>query len=296
MEDKEVLEEEINKLTAFLDELSEKIEKCVNNIGNNVLGNIVEHKTFGKGKVNQLENNIIQVEFKNNVIKKFKIPDVFIDRFIVTDKIQQENIDNIVSLKHQKDNTIKEIDNIKKVLDELINENKIDVQSILCKEAKKCIEQGYISVDEDVEFRTIRDVSDLFNKHYVGFQRSWIKIDNNWQRVASCFQIDRLSDRNIYSNILSPDGNCFYYIINEESDSKKEEAVNGIINHEMEVTYLFLKYPDSGYKFYGIFKKDIDAMKKSIENKEYKVIYKKIDDKLDLTQFFNIVKGDNKNE
>ena len=133
-------------------------------------------------------------------------------------------------------------------------------------------------------------ISDLFNKNYVGFQRSWIKIDNDWKKVASCFQIDRLSDRNIYSNFLSPDGNYFYYIINEESDTKKEETVNGIINHEMEITYLFLKYPDSGYKFYGIFKKDIDAMKKSIENKEYRVIYKKIESKLDLTQFFNTVR------
>ena len=55
----------------------------------------------------------------------------------------------------------------------------------------------------------------------------------------------------------------------------------------MQTTYLFLKYPDStGYKFVGVFEKDIQAMEKSIEDKEYKVVYKKIDDKLELTQFF----------
>lgn len=55
----------------------------------------------------------------------------------------------------------------------------------------------------------------------------------------------------------------------------------------MKITFLFLKFPNAnGYKFVGVFEKDIEAMKKSIENKEYKVIYKKIDDKLDLTQFF----------
>ena len=102
MEDKKILEEKINELTVFLDEISTKIDEYINSIGNDILGNVVEHKIFGKGKVNHLENNIIQVEFKNNVIKKFQIPDVFINKFIVTDKIQQENLDNIASLKNQK--------------------------------------------------------------------------------------------------------------------------------------------------------------------------------------------------
>ena len=54
----------------------------------------------------------------------------------------------------------------------------------------------------------------------------------------------------------------------------------------MVITYLFQKYPDTGYKFYGVFKKDVETMKKSIEDKQYKVVYKKIDNELDLTQFF----------
>lgn len=171
--------------------------------------------------------------------------------------------------------------------DLFIVNNKIESKDIFCKEAKQCVEQGYICVDDNVEFKTIRDVSDLFNKHYNGFQRSWIKVDSDWQRVASCYQMSSTSDRNIYKNILTADGNYFYYLINEDSDVKKEEAVNGIIKHEMKITFLFLKYPNAtGYKFVGVFEKDIDAMKKSIENMEYKVVYKKVDDKLDLTQFF----------
>ena len=58
----------------------------------------------------------------------------------------------------------------------------------------------------------------------------------------------------------------------------------------METTYLFLKYPNSeGYKFVGIFEKDIEAMKESIATKKYMVIYKKKDDgdRLYLNQFFN---------
>ena len=95
-----------------------------------------------------------------------------------------------------------------------------------------------------------------------------------------------ISDRNIYRNILTADEECFYYLIKADTDAKKEEAVNGIINHEMVITYLFLKYPDTGYKFYAVFKKDVETMKKSIEDKQYKVVYKKIDNELDLTQFF----------
>ncbi len=69
--------------------------------------------------------------------------------------------------------------------------------------------------------------------------------------------------------------------------NKKEKAVMGIINHNMKITYLFLKYPNSaGYRFVGVFKKDVEAIKKSIKDKQYKVVYSKIDDKLDLKQFF----------
>lgn len=95
------------------------------------------------------------------------------------------------------------------------------------------------------------------------------------------------SDKNMYKNVLTEDGQYFYYLINEASDSKKEEAVRGIINHEMKITFLFLKYPEtSGYKFVGVFEKDVEAMKKSIKTKEYKVIYKRKDTMLNLKQFF----------
>ena len=161
------------------------------------------------------------------------------------------------------------------------------MEDIKCKKAKEYVERGYISVDDNAEYRTIRDVSDLFNKHYKGFQKSWIKTDSDWQRAACCYKMPSASDKNMYKNVLTEDGQYFYYLINEASDSKKEEAVRGIINHEMKITFLFLKFPKtSGYKFVGVFEKDIEAMKKSIENKEYKVIYKRIATMLNLKQFF----------
>ena len=52
--------------------------------------------------------------------------------------------------------------------DKEVLEEKIDSQSILCNEVKKCVEKGYISVDDDIEFRTIRDASDLF-KNIINF-------------------------------------------------------------------------------------------------------------------------------
>lgn len=198
------------------------------------------------------------------------------------------NLQQTFKRANNKEMTEKQIRMNKKENDtKLVNIKKQEIKNIICNEAKQCIEKGYISIDDNVEFRTIRDVSDLFNKNYKGFQRSWIKIDSDWHRVASCYQMTSITDRNIYKNILTSDGNCFYYLINEKSDAKKEEAVMGIINHNMKITYLFLKYPNSaGYRFVGVFKKDVEAMKKSIKDKQYKVVYSKIDDKLDLKQFF----------
>lgn len=163
----------------------------------------------------------------------------------------------------------------------------MDNKFVACSEAEYCINKGFIDVNDDVQFKTIRDVSDLFNKQYSGFQRSWIKVYDDWKIVASCYQ---MPENNLYTNMLSVDGNRFCYSLKEDNDVKKEETVKGIIEHEMETTYLFLKYPNSkGYKFVGIFEKDIDAMKESIATKKYMVIYKKKEDgnRLYLNQFFN---------
>mgnify|MGYP006958027243 CR=1 FL=1 len=286
MENKENIEEKINELYVDLENIERKIDKIINSICDNFLGKEIEHKSFKKGIVIGCKNAIIEIQFNEDVVKKFKIPDAFINKFLTTDKVHQEIMEQLKKLNEEKDQIDKEINIKKKILDEMISGKKIVSNNIICKEAKICIEKGNISVDDDIEFRTIRDVAELFNKHYEGYQRSWVKIDDDWQRIVGCFQMSSVSDRNIYRNILTDDENCFYYLINADTNAKKEEAVNGIINHEMVITYLFLKYPDTGYKFYGVFKKDIEAMKKSIEDKEYKVVYKKIDDELDLTQFF----------
>ena len=74
----------------------------------------------------------------------------------------------------------------------------------------------------------------------------------------------------------------------EDNPIKKELAVDGIINHEMEITYLFLKNSrKDGYKFVGVFKKDIDKMNKYKKEHKYLIVYKKIDDRLYLDKFFN---------
>ena len=157
--------------------------------------------------------------------------------------------------------------------------------NLICKSAQYCINKGYIDVNDNVIFKTIRDVSDLFNKNYRGFQKSWIKIFNDWKIVASCYQ---MPENKIYKNELSEDGQYFYYSLKEDNPIKKELAVDGIINHEMEITYLFLKNSrKDGYKFVGVCKKDIDKMNKYKKEHKYLIVYKKIDDRLYLDKFFN---------
>lgn len=283
----ETIEERINELNIDLENISKKIDATIESISIDYLGKEIEHKTLGKGKVLKQEDYIIYIEFRDKSVRKFKIPDAFINNYLYSDKNQLEKMQQIMELNKEKDKINREINENQVKLDEMKNGKRIKYTNILCKDAQFCIEKGYITTDDVVEFRTIRDVTDLFNKHYEGFQRSWIKVDSDWQRVASCYQMTSASDRNIYRNILTSDGNCFYYLINEESDAKKEDVVRGIIEHEMKITFLFLKYPNAnGYKFVGVFEKDIEAMKKSIVDKKYKVVYKKIDDKLDLMQFF----------
>lgn len=287
MENKYEIEELITALNKNLNITDNEIKEIKTEIADSLFGLEIEHKVFGKGKILSENNSIIEVEFNDKLIKKFKIPDAIVNKFIILDGNIQEKIDKLIYLNNKKTDILTKLSTYKKNLDELNNIRKFESDSIICKEARQCVEQGYISIDDKVEFRTIRDVSDLFNKNYTGFQRSWIKVDSDWQRVASCFQMTSASDRNIYKNVLTADGSCFYFYVDEDSDVKKENAVIGCINHEMKITFLFLKFPNAnGYKFVGVFEKDIEAMKKSIENKEYKVIYKKIDDKLDLTQFF----------
>lgn len=284
MDNKQNLDENIQKLTSSLNDTNDLIEEYRNTIKDNLINKEITHKSFGMGKVIKLEKEIIYVQFAKDNIKKFKIPDSFINDFLAIDDEEINNKLKLLSILETDKISITE--KLSQNANVLNNEQKIDTKNIYCKEVKNCIEKGKISVDDNVEFRTIRDIAELFNKHYEGYQRSWIKIDGDWQRIAGCFQMSSISDRNIYRNILTADEECFYYLIKADTDAKKEEAVNGIINHEMVITYLFLKYPDTGYKFYGVFKKDVETMKKSIEDKQYKVVYKKIDNELDLTQFF----------
>lgn len=157
--------------------------------------------------------------------------------------------------------------------------------NFICPAAQYCIDKGYIDVNDNVIFRTIRDVSDLFNKNYKAFQKSWIKVFNNWKIVACCFQ---MPEHKIYKNELSVDGQYFYYSLKEDNPIKKEMAVDGIINHEMEITYLFLKNPaEGGYKFVGVFEKDIAKMNEYKKEQKYLVVYKKVNDRLYLNDFFN---------
>lgn len=79
----------------------------------------------------------------------------------------------------------------------------------------------------------------------------------------------------------------FTILLKKKTMQKKEEAVKGIIKHEMETTYLFLKYPNTKrYKFVGVFEKDIAKMEKSIREKNPMVVYKKKSDKIELKSIF----------
>lgn len=148
----------------------------------------------------------------------------------------------------------------------------------VCKEAQKCINKGNIDIEDNIEFRTIRDVTDLFHKNYKGWQRSWIQIADDWSTVASCYQ---MPENNLYMNELSRDGKTFSYMLKENNLAKKRELIQGIIEHPMKTTYLFLKFPwAKGYKFVGIFEKDTEKMEELKNTDNPKVVYKRVSTQL----------------
>lgn len=150
----------------------------------------------------------------------------------------------------------------------------------VCNEAKYYLEKGNINIKDTIEFKTIRDVTDLFHKNYEGYMRSWINVSEDWSIVASCYHYQA----QIYDNFYNIGDDCFYYKIRNENDTKKKEFLEDFIyRNNMKTTYLFYKFQNSKtYKFIGVFEKDIDEMKRYMEIGEYRIIYKKVRDELKL--------------
>lgn len=150
------------------------------------------------------------------------------------------------------------------------------------------VEKGYIDTADKSSFKTIQEVSDLFNKGYKGMQRCWFEDEKKSRIYIWCpkLKLYQGDDPKVpYINVISQDGTIIY-------ESAKDKGVNPqfidiVINgkqQELTVRYTFAYCRDSSgersYQFKGVFK--LNKQRTKAENKR---VWEKISDRVDLKKY-----------
>ena len=150
------------------------------------------------------------------------------------------------------------------------------------------IKKGIINSSDNDLFKTIKDVSDLFNKDYkdkarIAYFNARNKEDSN--EYVWCLKLslnDNDYDNIRYLNTISYDGKTIYERDKNNNDVFYKYALE---NMTSDIRYVFVKYkhPDGidGYKFKGVYKLDSEKT-----NSDKVRTWIKISDKIDLQSFF----------
>lgn len=200
-------------------------------------------------------------------------------RIDVTQSIEEINarIDEIVNIINKK---------IEQLKDEFVPwTNEI-------REPKYYINKMYISNEDNVEFRTVQEVSELFNKGYKGNQHIYFRTSTPNEYVC-CPKLQLEGDsgnqfkNNPYINTITSDKMyIFEYRVNNPID-----FVEDMIKwHLGEVRILFPKYKNEAgsmmYRFRGVYILDVDASKRTLKDGKNRIVWKKILDTIDLSKYF----------
>ena len=148
------------------------------------------------------------------------------------------------------------------------------------------IDIGYIDAEDDVKFRTIQEVSELFNKGYKGTQKAWFsdKSDSNIRIWCPKVKVNGVDYKVPYSNEFNEDTTVIY---ESSLENNKEFMYNILEGKEKDLTirYVFTYYKDSSgmnmYRFKGIFEVDKDDTVK-----EKKRDWRKVGNRVELKQYF----------
>lgn len=150
--------------------------------------------------------------------------------------------------------------------------------------ADEFIKKQSIEKNDNAKFRTLQDVSELFNKGYHGNQLAYFNVSKEDNEYAWCPKLKlNAADfkNNLYDNEISDDG---VYIF-ESSKDNNDKFVLDVLNTN-EKRFVFAKYKDEtgdfSYKFLGVYvldrSKTMDLNKRS---------WKKIDSKIILNKYFS---------
>lgn len=264
-------------------------------------GLIVKHKLLGKGEVIIQEDSLINVKFGNQEMKKFRIPVVFTNNFLsCEDDNFNKELNKFIKLNEikkelekEKELKINELKNLEKEYNSHIESLKnVDIKdiNIINEKTNFYINRGYIEVKDNAVFKTLKDISDLFNKGYKGLQKCCVKTGFDteyfWCPKLEIDIQDKLELEAIpYLNIISQDKEYIY-------ETRKEDALgfvkDMILYRNEDIRITFPKYNKlNGYIFEGIYEMDVKATKEMLDTPQPKVVWRRINVKVELNKYFN---------
>lgn len=149
--------------------------------------------------------------------------------------------------------------------------------------ADEFVKKQSIEKNDNAKFRTLQDVSELFNKGYHGNQLAYFNVSKEDNEYAWCPKLKLNEDdfkNNLYENEISDDG---IYIFESSKEKNDKFVLDALKTNEKR--FVFAKYKDEtgyfSYKFLGIY--ILDRNKTMNLNKRS---WKKIDSKISLNKYF----------
>lgn len=211
---------------------------------------------------------------------------------------KKNHFEEIINVKHEphriliKNKSLEEINEqidkiveiIKKKIFILEKTNSFEPWKVVYEKPEHYIKKGYLDVIDKPAFRTIQEVSELFNKNYKGTQRCSFedKLGSKIRVWCPKLKFDE-SDKGEWDNFITSDGKTIY----ESSSIKKFDLQKRITLYEQGYTtrYVFAKFRDSSgtdmYRFRGIFKLNVAKTKQKKES-----VWEKVKERIDLSTYF----------
>ena len=235
--------------------------------------------------LNRTEEDIIRTQevIKNNIRSKLKNLEEVV-------YIELEEPERIKIFDENRTITIEEINNkidsiVEKINTRIINLGDKFIPWInVYNTPDEFIKKQSIEKDDNAKFRTLQDVSELFNKGYHGNQLAYFNVSKEDNEYAWCPKLKLNEDdfkNNLYENEISDDG---IYIF-ESSKDNNDKFVLDVLNTN-EKRFVFAKYKDEtgdfSYKFLGVYA--LDREKTLNLNKRS---WKKIDNRIILNKYFS---------
>ena len=225
-------------------ELTNIYQKLKNKSQVNIINMQVDHTKFGKGIVVNFNNHILEVEFKELGIKKFKYPDAFINSFLICSNMQiNEQAKECAQLYIEKANLENKILRIEKEIYKLENKETIKENRIkYSNNISNCMVAVSIdnSYTDDIELNLYYDKvrNGCSNYGYLGLYRnkSIVAIGKIENIVKAYYINEKLYCESAYSG----------FSVSENQKERIEKAIHngmekrGWNNLEYEEHYYFL--------------------------------------------------------